>query len=104
MFEGYDEVYDGGARLSILLCLAEREDGRLSDSMLDDLLTNFHAINRGRAYVRTQIAWLENSAGAVRTEKVGGAVFCQLTEVGHDHITRRYTVPGIKKRGFGKTT
>lgn len=101
MFEGFDTVYDQSARLAILRLLAEQNDYRLTDSMIDDLLVTRYAINRGRAYVRAQIAWLQNSVGAVVNTNAGSVVLCQLTEAGADHVLRKQILPGIKRPGTG---
>jgi hypothetical protein len=102
MFEGFDDIYDQNARLAILRFLAEQSDYRLSDSMIDDLLVTKYAINRGRSYVRTQLAWLENSAGAVRNINNGNSWICELTQAGADHALRRHVIPGIKRPGAGR--
>ncbi len=102
MFEGFDDVYDQSARLAIIRFLCEQADYRLSDSMIDDLLVTRYAINRGRAYVRTQLAWLENSAGAVRNINNGNAIISELTPAGMDHVLRRHVLPGIKRPGAGR--
>ncbi|MBP0439449.1 hypothetical protein [Tianweitania sediminis] len=101
IFEGYNDMYDMSARLCILRLLAEQPDYRMTDSMLDDLLVTRWAINRGRAYVRTQLAWLENSAGAVRNIEGAAGFVSQLTQAGADHVLRRHTLPGIKRPGPG---
>ena len=102
MFDGFDDVYDQSARLAILRCLAEQPDYRLTDSMIDDLLVTRYAINRGRGYVRTQIAWLEQSAGAVQNSPGGTVIICQLTPAGADHVLRRHILPGVKRPGAGR--
>lgn len=103
MFEGFDDVYDQSARLAILRFLCEANDYRLSDSMIDDLLVTRFAINRGRGYVRTQLAWLENAAGAVRNTTNGSAIICELMPAGVDHVLRRHVLPGIKRPGAGRS-
>ncbi len=103
MFEGFDDIYDQNARLAILRLLAEQNDYRLTDSMLDDLLASRYAINRGRSYVRTQIAWLENSARAVTNTSIGAGIVCQLAEAGVDHVLRKQIIPGIKRPGAGRS-
>lgn len=102
MFDGFDDIYDQSARLAILRCLAEQTDYRLTDSMLDDLLVTRYAINRGRGYIRTQVAWLEQTAGAVRNTNNGCVVICELMPPGADHVMRRHILPGIKRPGAGR--
>lgn len=96
MFEGYSKDYYANTRLAILLALAEQNDYRLSDSMLVSVLSAY-AINRGRDYVRAQLAWLEAEAGAVQLRNMGTAIIAELTEAGEDHVERRRVLPGIKR-------
>lgn len=103
IFEGFSDTYDESARLAILRCLAEQADYRLTDSMIDDLLVTRYAINRGRGYVRNQLAWLQNTASAVRCEQTGPVIICTLVEAGADHVLRRHVLPGIKRPGAGRS-
>ena len=101
-FEGFSDTYDESARLCILRCLAEQGDYRLTDSMLNDLMSDRYAINKGRAYVRTQLAWLEQSAGAVKLLRSSEpVVIAVLTEAGADHVLMRSVLPGIKRPSAG---
>lgn len=102
MFEGFSDAYDESARLCILRSLAEQTDYRLTDSMIDDLLVTRYAINRGRGYIRSQLAWLESQAGAVRSEQAGTVIICVLTEAGADHVMKRRVLPGIKRPSAGR--
>lgn len=97
MFEGFADAYDESARLCILRCLAEQNDYRLTDSMLDDLLVSRYAINRGRGYVRSQLAWLEQQAGAVKNIRADSVIIAVLTDAGAEHVLMRSVLPGIKR-------
>ncbi|PZO81617.1 MAG: hypothetical protein DI629_03510 [Mesorhizobium amorphae] len=99
IFEGFDDVYDESARLAILRILAEQVDYRMNIGMVDDLLIQREAINRGRGYVRNQVAWLRDQARAVLTREEGGTVFVILTEAGADHVMRRHVLEGVKRQG-----
>ena len=101
MFEGFADVYDENARLAILRQLAEQNDYRLTDSLLEDLLAVRYAINKGRDYIRTQLAWLQNSCGAVKLEPSGPVIIVSLTQAGADHVLRKHVLPGIKRPGAG---
>ena len=96
MFEGYAEHFNQEARLVILKVLAEQSDYRASDSVITTVLQQF-AINRGRDYVRNQLRWLENSAGAVKLMPAGTAIIAELTETGLDHVERRVVLEGVRR-------
>lgn len=96
MFEGYGEHYDANARLVVLKALAEQTDYRLNDAMLATALQAF-AINKGRAYLKNQLKWLEAEAGAVTVTKMGTAVIAELTETGLDHVERRQVLEGVAR-------
>ncbi|RLQ89597.1 hypothetical protein D8780_12365 [Notoacmeibacter ruber] len=95
-FAGFRDHYDGNARLIILRALNEQGDGRLNDSLLLKTLQTF-GINKGRDYLRQQLAWLETEAGVVRTTDIGTAQIVQILEAGEDHVEQRRVLPGIAK-------
>lgn len=97
MFAGFSDAYDESARLCILRCLAEQNDYRLTDSMIEDLLVSRYAINRGRGYIRAQLAWLESTASAVKNIAAENVVIAVLTEAGANHVAMREVLPGIKR-------
>lgn len=99
LFEGYRDAYDAEARLVILKALVAEDNGRLSDSLLLHAFKAF-AINKGRAYLRTQLNWLEDEAGAVILHRAGTALIAELTERGQDHLERAQLIEGIKPPSF----
>jgi len=98
-FAGFDDVYDQSARLAILRCLSEQSDYRMTDSMINDVLDARYGFRLGRPYVRDQILWLENNAGAVKTQRAGPMVLCELVTAGVDHLMGRNHLPGVKRAG-----
>lgn len=96
MFEGYREHYEENARLIILKGLAEMDDYRLNDTLLLVVLQTF-GINKGRDFLRAQLAWLEKEAGVIRTQEAGTAIIAEILERGLDHVQRRCVVPGIAR-------
>jgi hypothetical protein len=96
MFEGYREHYNAEARLVILRALSEETGYRLNDSMIAAILQSF-GIDRGRAYVRNQLTWLCETAGAVSLLPAGTAVIAELREPGLDHVERRTVLEGVKR-------
>lgn len=102
MFEGYDNVYDQSARLAILRLLAEQNDGCMTDSMIEDLLVTRYLINKGRGYVRKQLAWMAREVHVVAIEEKGARLDVELLEEGKRHLTRRTVIPGIKAPEAGR--
>ena len=95
VFEGYHEHFVEEARLVILRALAEQSDYRLNDSLIVQVL-NSYAFNKGRDFVRAQLEWLEQSAGAVTLTVMGSSVVAEITETGLEHVGRSRRLPGIK--------
>lgn len=96
IFDGYSDHFDATARLTILKALASEVDYRLNDTLLMRTLEAF-AIKRGRGYLRNQLRWLEQEAGAVRLHEVGSVIVAELTEAGLDHVERRLVLDGVLK-------
>lgn len=94
--DGYSDHLDATARLTILKALASEVDCRLNDTLLMRTLEAF-AIKRGRGYLRNQLRWLEQEAGAVRLHEVGTVVVAELIEAGLDHVERRLVLDGVLK-------
>lgn len=93
---GFAEHYNAEARLVLLKELAAQTDYRLNDSLLTQALIIF-GINKGRAYVRNQLTWLQETAGAVRLVPAGTAIIAELLEPGLDHVERRILLEGVKR-------
>ncbi|WP_444453147.1 VpaChn25_0724 family phage protein [Rhodobacter capsulatus] len=97
---GYIDHYNEAARLTILRSLAQQPDGRLNESLLHSMLEDF-AFRRGRSWLRTQLRWLEQEAGAVVLREVPGEqgplIIAQITEAGNDHVERRQVLDGVKR-------
>ena len=95
VFEGYHDRFNEEVRLIILKGLRDEESGRMSDSMLMFVLEAF-AVTRSKEYLRTQLAWMEREAGAVKLHVAGTAVIAELTQAGENHLERRGQIEGIK--------
>ncbi|MGR3484053.1 MAG: VpaChn25_0724 family phage protein [Paracoccaceae bacterium] len=96
VFDGYHDHFDAAARLVILKALANEQGYSLNDTMVMGQLHTF-AINRGRDYVRTQLAFLAGEAGAVILRTAGTAIIATLTEAGLDHVQHRRVLSGVAK-------
>ena len=95
VFEGYSDHFDAEVRLIILKALDGEPAKALNDSLLMVVLSEF-AIRRDRDYLRTQLLWMENSAGAVRLTQAGTSIIAHLTETGANHLMRVTNLSGIK--------
>lgn len=95
VFDGYHDRFNEEVRLIILKGLYDEESGQMSDSMLMFVLEAF-AVNRSREYLRTQLRWLEQQAGAVKLREISTAMIAELTQIGEDHLTRRASIEGVK--------
>ncbi len=96
IFDGYDQHFRANARMIILKALADEADYRLNEVMLRGVLEAF-AIKRGRDWLRIELRWLDEEAGAIRRHEVGSVIVAELTEAGLDHIERRRVLDGIQK-------
>lgn len=97
MDDNYAETtYNPNARLVILKALAEQNDYRLNDTILLAELNRF-GFNKGKGFIRTQLTWLAEEAGALKLTKAGTAIIAELTETGVDHVERRQIIPGVAR-------
>jgi hypothetical protein len=97
-FEGYANHYDESARLTILRALADQHDFTLNDSVLASVLRDF-GFAKGRDYLRTQLRFLADEAGAILLRETFGSMVAEVTEAGLDHVERRRILSGVKRPG-----
>ena len=91
----FQEHMRDDARLRILQALRDQGDNRLGDAMLEHAL-DASGHRRSRDWIRTQLrAMAELGAVAIVTDGPSVLVV-ELTRAGHDHVTRRGTIEGIK--------
>nr|WP_278437064.1 hypothetical protein [Brucella anthropi] len=98
MSADYSTYVDENARLIILKALAMEINGSMNDSLLGHQLERF-GISKPRSYLRNQMRWLENTAGAVRITEAGTALIATLTRTGRDHVERRLVLEGVQRPG-----
>lgn len=90
-----DQIIREEARLIILRALAMQVDERLGSPLLGEELAHF-GITRDRAWVHTELAWLQE-AGAVVVTEAGSIRVAQLTERGARHLARAFVIEGVKR-------
>ena len=100
-FEGYANHYDESARLTVLRALSEQNDFQLNDSVLMHVLRDF-GFAKGRDYLRTQLRFLADEAGAINLLEKHGMMIAALTEAGLDHVERRRVLSGVHRPGPAK--
>jgi hypothetical protein len=87
------------AKLVILRELAKMTDGRLNDSILEQVLDRF-GHRRSRDWVRTQLRALAD-IGAVTILEVGTVMVAEITRAGIDHVDRRVVLEGVERPSPG---
>lgn len=95
IFDGYSDGYDANCRLVILKALGDDAGHTLNSNMLLQTIKAF-GIRRGTEYLMTQLAFLEDQAGAVKLAKAGSVVIAELTQKGADHLARDVQIVGVQ--------
>ncbi|EFO30947.1 putative bacteriophage protein GP26 [Roseibium sp. TrichSKD4] len=92
----YKDFADQNIRLIILRALAPETDYSLNGDMV---LANLERFGHFKSldYLRAQLSWLQDEAGAVRVLEQGSTVVATLTRRGQDHVERRTVIPGIQR-------
>jgi hypothetical protein len=90
-----DDGVAADARLMILRELSRQTDGRLSDLVLDRVLTAY-GMRRSRDWLRTQLRALAELE-AVRVSEIGSVVVAELRRLGRDHVERRAVIEGVAR-------
>ncbi|MDD9910198.1 MAG: hypothetical protein OXR62_10950 [Ahrensia sp.] len=98
--DGFHERFDHEARLIIMRSLSAQSNYSLNSSMLEAELECW-GIAKGRAYVHTQLRYLEQDVSAVRLKDVGSVLIATLTQVGLEHVKGVRILDGIKRPSPG---
>ncbi|OKP69617.1 hypothetical protein BTE77_27900 [Ensifer adhaerens] len=98
MAPNYKDFVDQNVRLVILKALALESHASLNDALIEYQLQLF-GYNRTREYLRNQLRWLENEAGAIRIEEHGSAWIATLTRTGRYHVERKCFLEGVQRPG-----
>ncbi|MBN8998221.1 MAG: hypothetical protein J0H54_02230 [Rhizobiales bacterium] len=83
------------ARLIILRALSEQPNGRLSSSLLVEVLANY-GISKERGWVHDELAWLADRDAVALTD-AGTVKIAELTDRGQRHIDRLWVIEGVKR-------
>lgn len=84
------------ARLVILRILYAQPDNRLTSTLIRDELDQVWGINRARAWVHEELAYLAD-LGAVKVTPQGTVQIAELLAKGSDHVERRAVITGVKR-------
>jgi hypothetical protein len=85
-------------RLIILKALAAERGGTMNDYGLSKELESF-GHRKTTDFIRNQLLWLEEEAGAVRTRSLGTAMMAELTKTGRNHVERLHLLSGVQAPG-----
>lgn len=97
--DDYKKYVDENIRLIILKDLAHETFGDSVNTFLIQKSLERFSYRKSRDYIRVQLGWLDEVAGAVRTQTVGTETSAVLTKAGRDHVERRHYIPGIQRPG-----
>ena len=100
LYEGYNVTYDKQARLIILKSLKGQTNGTLNSAMIETELQSW-GVDRGRAYVHTQLLFLANDVGAIEVKERGSFLIATLRQAGLDHVEKRRVLPDVQPPSFG---
>lgn len=86
-------------RLIILKDLADPSSGGSTNTYLIQKSLERFSYRKSRDYIRNQLLWLENNAGAVVTRAEGTELSAVITSAGRDHVERRHYLAGVQRPG-----
>lgn len=83
-------------RLIILRALSEESDYTHNETILDEILKTF-GHTKSRDYIRNQLRYLEEDAGAITLREAGTVLIATITQRGLDHVSLKIEIEGIQK-------
>lgn len=95
----YKQWVDENIRLIILKDLADPQSGGTTNTFLVQKSLERFSYRKSRDYIRIQLQWLEQEAGAVLTRTEGTETSAIITTSGRDHVEGRQYLPGIQRPG-----
>ncbi|ANH04615.1 hypothetical protein [Shinella sp. HZN7] len=97
--EDYAKWVEENIRLIILKDLADPKSGGSTNTFLVQKSLERFSYRKSRDYIRNQLLWLENEAGALRTRTEGTETSAEITRRGRDHVERRTILAGVQAPG-----
>ena len=95
----YSEHATADFRLTILKALADEDDNRLNETLIEKILESF-GHSKSRDYLRTQLNKLQD-LGAIKVTEPGSVYVAELLRPGLDHVERRAFLEGVLKPSLG---
>lgn len=97
--EEYRKWVDENIRLIILKDLADEHSGGSTNTFLIQKSLERFSYKKSRDYIRNQLLWMEENAGAVKTRTEGTETSAVITRTGRDHVESRHYLSGIQRPG-----
>ncbi len=97
--EDYKKWVDENIRLIILKDLADPQSGGSTNTFLIQKSLERFSYRKSRDYIRNQLIWMEENAGAVKTRTEGTETSAIITRTGRDHVEGRQHLAGIQSPG-----
>lgn len=97
--EDYKKWVDENIRLIILKDLSDETSGGSTNTFLIQKSLERFSYKKSRDYIRNQLLWLEQNAGAVKTRSEGTETSAVLTRMGRDHVEGRTYLAGVQRPG-----
>lgn len=97
--DDYKKWVDENIRLIILKDLADPRSGGSTNTFLIQKSLERFSYRKSRDYIRNQLLWMEENAGAIKTRTEGTETSAVITRAGRDHVEGRHHLAGIQQRG-----
>ena len=97
--DDYRTWVDQNIRLIILKDLSDETSGGSTNTFLIQKSIERFSYKKSRDYIRNQLLWLEQNAGAVKTRTEGTETSAVLTRAGREHVEGRSYLVGIQRPG-----
>lgn len=92
----YSDFALKNVRLIILRALSEESDYTHNESILGEILKTF-GHSKSRDYIRNQLQYLADEAGAITLRDAGSVKIATITERGLDHVGLKVELEGVQK-------
>jgi len=92
----YSDYTLKNVRLIILRALSEESDYTHNETILDEILKTF-GHTKSRDYIRNQLRYLADDAGAITLREAGSVLIATITQRGLDHVGMKIEIEGVQK-------